>query len=91
VGTVTNRKSLPNAKAPAVPEPSRFHLDVYTYQTRQRLAGAIGCPVLHWNACWNSGKFDITPLVRYLTGEWGSTVARIRIVSGRSLLHQLCP
>jgi hypothetical protein len=61
------------------------------YQTLQRFSRTMGLPALQANAFWNSGMLDTTPLVRYLGGEWGSTVARRRRTSGRSALHQLCP
>ena len=34
------------------------------YQTRQRFSGAMGAPVLHWKASWNSGMLTTTPLAR---------------------------
>jgi hypothetical protein len=34
------------------------------HHTRQRFSFTIGCPGLHWNACWNWGMFTISPLTR---------------------------
>src|SRR5947208_13737178 len=61
------------------------------YHTRQRVSRTIGAPALQGDASSNSGVFETTPLVRYLSGECGSTVARSRLVSSRVFPHQLWP
>ena len=61
-----------------------------SYQTRQRFAPTIGCPALQEKARSNSGMFTISPLTRYLPGEWGSVSALTRRFSGRSFSHAHC-
>ncbi len=55
--------SEPRADGAAVPEAPVL------YQIVQRLTGAMGCPALHANARWNSGRFLTTPLARNSSGE----------------------
>ena len=50
---------------------ARRALPLKRYQTRQRFAPTIGCPGLHAKACWNSGRFTISPFTRYFAGECG--------------------
>src|SRR5450755_40166 len=38
------------------------------YHTRHRFSRAMGCPALQLKACWNSGMFTTTPLIRYFPG-----------------------
>jgi hypothetical protein len=61
------------------------------YHTLHRFLFTMGASALQWKASWNSGMFETTPLVRYFSGECGSTVARRRLVSSRVWPHQLCP
>src|SRR6185436_13429470 len=68
---------------------SRFELrtEASRYQTRQTFSGGLtmGWPALQAKALANSGMLITTPLMRYCAGECGSTCARMRISSGRSL------
>ena len=40
------------------------------YQTWHAGSRTIACGALHPNAFWNSGMFEITPLMRKRNGEW---------------------
>ena len=58
------------------------------YQTRQELAGYIGCPLLQPKALPNSSKFWTLPLVRQRPGEWGSVRAIWRAEASVWFWHQ---
>ena len=66
-------------------------LTTASHQTLHLFSRTIAEPGLQWNACWNSGMLETTPLARYLSGECGSMVAYMRLVSSRVCEHQLCP
>ena len=57
------------------------------HQTRQALARTIFWPALQPKACWNSGMFEITLLMRKTGRECGSVVTIRRAISGRTLAH----
>src|SRR4051812_12333421 len=59
-----------------------------SYQTRHIFSRTIAWPLWHPNACANSGMLETTLSTRKRSKGWGLLMTSVRIISGRTLLHQ---